>query len=100
MPMACSGHAWSKLRATASITDLDTDPLEGAPSNCGSSTRRGPSNFPPPRPDEAHRRARPDLDIFRQAFVVREPTGWHITAAGRGYWLRSEASCAYGAATA
>jgi hypothetical protein len=28
----------------------------------------------------------PDLDIFSQAFVVRESTGWQITAAGR-YFL-------------
>lgn len=27
----------------------------------------------------------PDLDIFSQAFVVREPTGWQITAAGRDF---------------
>jgi hypothetical protein len=27
----------------------------------------------------------PDLDIFSQAFVVREPTGWEITAAGRDF---------------
>jgi hypothetical protein len=27
----------------------------------------------------------PDLDIFSQAFVLREPTGWQITAAGREF---------------
>jgi hypothetical protein len=27
----------------------------------------------------------PDLDIFGQAFVVREPIGWQITAAGREF---------------
>jgi hypothetical protein len=27
----------------------------------------------------------PDLDIFSQAFVVREPTGWQITATGRDF---------------
>jgi hypothetical protein len=27
----------------------------------------------------------PDLDIFSQAFVVREPTGWQLTAAGREF---------------
>jgi hypothetical protein len=27
----------------------------------------------------------PDLDIFSQTFVVREPTGWQITAAGRAF---------------
>jgi hypothetical protein len=27
----------------------------------------------------------PDLDIFSQAFVLREPTGWLITAAGRDF---------------
>jgi hypothetical protein len=27
----------------------------------------------------------PDLDIFSQAFVVRERTGWQITAAGRDF---------------
>jgi hypothetical protein len=27
----------------------------------------------------------PDLDIFSQAFIVREPTGWEITAAGRDF---------------
>ncbi len=26
-----------------------------------------------------------DLDIFSQAFVLREPTGWQITAAGREF---------------
>lgn len=27
----------------------------------------------------------PDLDIFSQAFVVRDPTGWQITPAGREF---------------
>jgi hypothetical protein len=27
----------------------------------------------------------PNLDVFGQAFVVREPTGWQITAAGRDF---------------
>jgi hypothetical protein len=27
----------------------------------------------------------PDLDIFSQAFVLREPTGWVITVAGRDF---------------
>jgi hypothetical protein len=27
----------------------------------------------------------PDLDIFSQTFVLREPTGWVITAAGRDF---------------
>lgn len=27
----------------------------------------------------------PDLDIFSQALVVREPTGWQLTAAGREF---------------
>jgi hypothetical protein len=27
----------------------------------------------------------PDLDIFSQAFVVRGPTGWQITAGGREF---------------
>jgi hypothetical protein len=27
----------------------------------------------------------PDLDIFSQAFIVREPTGWQITGAGRDF---------------
>jgi hypothetical protein len=27
----------------------------------------------------------PDLDIFSQGFVLREPTGWVITAAGRDF---------------
>jgi hypothetical protein len=27
----------------------------------------------------------PDLDMFSQAFVLREPTGWQITAAGREF---------------
>jgi hypothetical protein len=27
----------------------------------------------------------PDLDIFSQKLVLREPTGWQITAAGRGF---------------
>jgi hypothetical protein len=27
----------------------------------------------------------PDLDIFSQTFVVRDPTGWQITAAGREF---------------
>ncbi len=27
----------------------------------------------------------PDLDIFSQAFVVREPAGWRITVAGREF---------------
>jgi hypothetical protein len=27
----------------------------------------------------------PDLDIFSHAFVLREPTGWVITAAGRDF---------------
>ena len=27
----------------------------------------------------------PDLNIFSQRFVLREPTGWQITAAGREF---------------
>jgi hypothetical protein len=32
----------------------------------------------------------PDLDIFSQAFVVRDSTGWHITAAGRDFLAKIE----------
>ena len=32
----------------------------------------------------------PDLDIFSQAFVVREPTGWKITSAGRDFLAAAE----------
>jgi hypothetical protein len=59
-----------------------------APSACGSSTRRRPSNFQWRRPDDRTKRiaARaPDLDIFSQAFVTLVLTGWQITAAGREF---------------
>jgi hypothetical protein len=32
----------------------------------------------------------PDLDMFSQAFVLREPTGWQITAAGREFLVSVE----------